>query len=256
MASAQSRSKIRHSQQKAKLRETLKEFSETILSLAKRIIEVVTNSPVTSATIAGTLAVSPFAYHAVNSQLNAAFQELGGNQQEVLSHFLDQTTELLDHKTLDIPSNQLDEHSKQLLSANSFTVLRSLNGRGKGRLLRFLSEVELIQANQPAISLSGADLRDIDLQNAWLPDINLNGAYVLKGNLQKVNLKRADLVGTNLTGTDLTGANLRDANLTGANLTGANLRDANLDVDKAIQSGAKFCHATMPNGKPSTQPCP
>ena len=251
MTSAQSKSRIRQSRQQVKLRETLKEFSETLLSMAKEIMGVITNNPVTSTAIAGTLAVSPLAYHAVNSQLSGAFQELSSTQQEVLSHFFDQTTELLNQKTIGISSSQLDEHHKNLLSTSALTALRSLDGTGKGRLLRFLSENELIKANQPKVLLSGADLRKIDLEDAWLPDANLQGAYILNGKLIHTNLTRVNLRGAVLTGTNFT-----DANLMGTNFTGANLTGAYLDINKAVQDGANFCRATMPDRSLSTLPCP
>lgn len=274
------------------------------IDFGKQALDAFKANPVTAATIASTILV-PSAYIVVppvystvkpqiarviqsgvtslqpnssapKSQVHLAVQDLDVKQQEVLNHFLDRTLELLEHKTIAIFSNQPNEKIRRLLQANAFTALRSLDSRGKGRFLRFLSEAELIKTNQPAIFLSGVDLREIDLQNAWLPEINLGGTYILNGKLKNVSLKRANLAGADLTGADLAGADLTDADLThtyltGANLTGADLTDADLpgadltganltgvhlDVDKAIQNGANFCHATMPDGKPSTQPCP
>lgn len=256
MASSQSKSNSKNdaSLRSSDIWEKTMKFGEEILEFGNNIVELIKANPLPAAAIMGTVLVPPAAY-AVNQQVNVAFQELGGNQQEVLNHFLDKTAELLNQEIIRATINQPDDNSKKLLKANSFTALRSLDGRGKGRLLRFLSEAELIKANQPNISLSGADLREVNLQNAWLPAINLDGAYVLNGNLQNVNLKEAHLAGINLTDANLTDANLTGANLTGANLTDANLTGANLDVGEAIQSGAIFCRTTMPNGQLSTQSC-
>jgi hypothetical protein len=130
-----------------------------------------------------------------------------------------------------------------LLKSYSFAALRNLEGRDKGTFVRFLAENELIKAEQPNVSLTGADFSNIDLKDAWLPDINLQRVYILKGSLVNTNLTRANLKGAVLKGTDLTGAVLTDADFTYADLT-----NVTLDIDKAIREGATFCNATMPDG--------
>ncbi len=140
-----------------------------------------------------------------------------------------------------LPEDQQISHpgGDRLLQAKTLTVLRNLDGKGKGQVIRFLAESQFIQANQSEILLSGADLKEIDLKDAWLPDINLKGAFIGKGMLMHTNLKRANLTGADLTGADLTGADLTDADLTGANLTGTNL-----------------CNAILPDRTQSKQGCP
>jgi hypothetical protein len=130
-----------------------------------------------------------------------------------------------------------------LLKSNSFAALRNLSGQDKGVFIRFLAENGLITAEQPEVLLAGANLREIDLEDAWLPDINLQRAYILDANLANTNLTRVNLSNAVLKGTDLTGAVLTDTDFTDADLTGAQL-----DVEKAIQVGAIFCNATMPDG--------
>lgn len=119
----------------------------------------------------------------------------------------------------------------------------------------------------------GLCLRNVDLQNAWLPLVdlercdlqsahlngaNLYGALLEVANLkdamledailQGANLKDAILEGANLEGAILNGANLKDANLRGAKLKSAFLENANLDganLDGANLEGANLQGATL-----------
>ncbi len=162
-------------------------------------------------------------------QSTSTYQQLSleTQQQEILLNYLNQVEALTADKVL-------ADQDKNRLEANSLTTLRNLDGEHKGYLIRFLNEQGLLKANQQELSLSGANLRGIILKDAWLPDINLEGTYMLNGELQNVSLKRANLKQTDLTGADLTGADL-----TGADLTGAIL-----------------CHTTMPDGSTANQGCP
>jgi len=111
-----------------------------------------------------------------------------------------------------LPKTQREE-IKELARGQTLTVLREVDGNGKGALLTFLNGAGLIRAEKPAVALTYADL---------------HGA----------NLVGANLVGANLVGANLVGANLQRANLVGANLVGANLQGTiNLDqkqIDRAI----------------------
>ena len=87
----------------------------------------------------------------------------------------------------------------------------------------------LLETNQcVGCDLSGAVLKDMNLQAA-----NLEGA-----NLQKADLERANLQTTNLQGANLRGADLGKANIAAANLRGANLFDA--DLEKANLQAANL----------------
>jgi uncharacterized protein YjbI with pentapeptide repeats len=146
----------------------------------------------------------------------------------------------------------------KLIEVKLFTTFRNLDSKGKGHLIRLLDEGGFIKANKPEISLSGANLQQIDLHDAWLPDINLKGAYISGGKLSQTNLKRANLIEAKLNSTNLTGANLTEAKLTGADLNRANLTDANLtgaDLNNADLNSAKLCNTTMPNGSKSRTGC-
>ncbi len=88
------------------------------------------------------------------------------------------------------------------------------------------------------IDLSGANLKEANLNGAVLTSVKLNGA-----NLQKANLQNAKLHMAKLQGADLRDAKLQDADLEWANLKGANLSGAYLD-DAGLQNshlqGAEF----------------
>jgi uncharacterized protein YjbI with pentapeptide repeats len=136
------------------------------------------------------------------------------------------------------------EENMVLLRSNSFAALRDLEGNDKGTLIRFLAENHLINSEQPIVVLAGADLRHVDLEDAWLPDISLQKAYILDGNLVNTDLTRANLRNAVLKRVDLTGAILKDTDFTNADLEGAFL-----NVDEALESGAVFCGAIMPDGE-------
>ena len=75
--------------------------------------------------------------------------------------------------------------------------------------------------------LSYADLRGVNLRDAFLGYANLKGA-----DLRGVNLSHADLNSANLNGADLREADLKYADLRRAKLKYANLNDANLRLAK------------------------
>jgi len=118
--------------------------------------------------------------------------------------------------------------------------------------------------NAESLKLSGVNLKNVDLQGAYLQDASLAGANLqganladalLQGaNLAGANLKDADLQGASLQGANLTGANLNLANLSGADLTGANLSVANLhgaDLQNANFTNANLSGANL-NGANTT----
>ena len=223
------------------------DFGNKALDFGRDIFEIIKSNPILAASVAGAFIVAPSAYTAVSSQSyqpDVGFQALDSDQQVVVNHFIDKTADLLDPQSLDSSNNTLDENVRRSLKSNSFTALRNLDGRGKGRLLRFLAEYELIEAENPEISLAGADLREIDLEDAWLPDVDLRRVYMMNGNLARTNLVRTNLSDASLKGVDFTEANLKDTDFTRANLTGAQF-----DEEKAKEEGAIFCDAIMPDGE-------
>ena len=97
-----------------------------------------------------------------------------------------------------------------------------------------LSLANLREADLQAAFLTGADLRGADLCGANLEEAFLDGANLQGANLQRANLSRAMLQGADLRQANLREADLQDAKLAGAKLHMANLQGANL-VSSKIQ---------------------
>ncbi len=179
-------------------------------------------------------------------------------QEETLQTYLDRLLDLLVEEDLRQPETS---KAGQAARIRTLTVLRRLDGRRKGLVLRFLHEsllihalseigppiilvdadlsgadlhkADLAQADLSATDLSHADLRDADLSGTKLIEANLHGADLSGADLSGADLGGADLSDTwlewaNLSGANLSGANLSDTSLAGANLIGANLIGANL----------------------------
>jgi len=99
--------------------------------------------------------------------------------------------------------------------------------------------------------LSGQNLKNTPLANAYLVGGSLQGSNLNGGSLAGAILTNATLAGANLNNANLTGALLNGADLSGANLHGANLTDADLsgaDVSGANLNGARFSNTTCPDG--------
>ena len=75
-------------------------------------------------------------------------------------------------------------------------------------------------------NFAGLNLRGIKLSHAFLPEIDLSGAYLNGSDFSHSNLQNACLRGADLRGVNLTGTNLTGADLSGADLKGANIREA------------------------------
>jgi hypothetical protein len=106
---------------------------------------------------------------------------------------------------------------RELARGQTLTVLREVDGNGKGSLLTFLYGAGLIGAKDPAVkpivALTEADLQEADLQEADLQGADLRGANLMGADLRGANFLLADLERANLQGADLRGANLWEANL-------------------------------------------
>ncbi len=88
-----------------------------------------------------------------------------------------------------------------------------------------------------AIQLDNAYLSDVDLVQAWMPraslrKADLTGAKLTKAKLTEAKLSGADLRGADLKGADLNGADLSEADLSWTNLSEADLNGANLSETK------------------------
>jgi uncharacterized protein YjbI with pentapeptide repeats len=102
--------------------------------------------------------------------------------------------------------------------------------------------VDMHNASMASMRLDGANLQRANLSYAILQLANLKGA-----NLMLANLEGAHLHAVNLRGANLMMANLRKVSLLDADLSGANLRGANLTG--AILLKARFDNATWTDGR-------
>jgi Pentapeptide repeats (8 copies) len=200
---------------------------------------------------------------------------------EMLQTYLDQMGPMLLEKHLRTTE---DVDVQNLARARTLTTLDALDPERKRRVLRFLTETELINARlpegqslvsacpqdklpvipserQPAVSLKYARLGGvkigrhgllggIDLQQADLANADISDA-----DLSNTSLRGANLFEAHLSSTDLSKVDLRGACLSGAYLSGANLRRANLSGaqgvtrDRLVQQAASLEGATMPDGQ-------
>ena len=99
-----------------------------------------------------------------------------------------------------------------------------------------LNGAKLMRDNLQGADLKGANLKGANLIGAQLEGANLEGAM-----MQYVCLENANLKGANLKGAYLDNASLKGANLRGANLMTSHLKATNLE-------GAKLKGAKMPGG--------
>ncbi|MBI4781633.1 MAG: pentapeptide repeat-containing protein [Oscillatoriophycideae cyanobacterium NC_groundwater_1537_Pr4_S-0.65um_50_18] len=244
----------------------------------------------------------------VTSAITQGVQTEDGRQ-KALNDYVNGMRELIASEQIDRSNPQM---TADLQDSRTFLVMRELDGDGdrKGQILRFLHETCLIRTaialercatlsssdeglsfeaqklklkvlhdklQDAQVTLSGINLNGVVLEDAWVPNMDLQGAY-MKG----ANLEKADLRGANLTGADITpnpeegfwrkffltegmlklfpidpveanlkSARLNWANLTNANLTNADLTRANLrgtDLSNSDLTGVKLEKAIYDSG--------
>jgi uncharacterized protein YjbI with pentapeptide repeats len=179
---------------------------------------------------------------AVEEQRAQAEQEIQEERAEhaTLQAYLDQMGTLLLDRNLRTPDENSDV--RRLARARTVVVLDALGPERQERVLRFLSEAELIQPTpadkQPVIALKYINLENIELPHRIL---------LRSANLQQADLSGANLAHIDLRGTYLAGAHLEDANLEGAFLEGADLSGAFLEG--AHLSGADLTNVDLSNAE-------
>src|SRR5215216_2520079 len=158
-------------------------------------------------------------------------------QDEALQAYLEGMGNLLLDEGL--LTSQEDEEVRTLARARTLTILGRVDGARKRSVVQFLYESELIEKDQPIVSLSGADLTDADLSGT-----DLRGADLRVADLRRAYLSRAVLFGADLSDAVLFDAELSDARLRGANLSGIRgVTPEELEATAFSLSGAK-----MPDG--------
>ena len=102
--------------------------------------------------------------------------------------------------------------------------------------------VDMRDATMATMRLDGANLQGANLQRAILQLANLKGANLMLANLEGAHMHASNLQNANLMLANMQRVNLLDADLSGSNLTGANLTGA-------ILIKAKFDNATWTDGR-------
>lgn len=116
------------------------------------------------------------------------------------------------------------------------------------RVLGWLEDGSLQEANLDGAQLQGADLRGANLRGAYLYGANLRGAILERTDLREADLCETNLQGANLRAADLSGAKLSRADLQKARLHDANLRKATLrraDLREALLAEANLQEADL-----------
>ena len=186
-------------------------------------------------------------YQAVEDELAKLEREDDG---VALRTYFDQMAQLLLDRNL--LGSEDDGEVQQLARARTLTAIAASDAEDNRSLTRFLSDTDLVTGTDPVSILRGAYLPNVELSGAFLPaadlytsklgGADLSGAFLISANLAGSILSDADLEGANLRYADLSHASLIGADLRGANLGGAKVTDEQLDTCESLQG------ATMPDG--------
>lgn len=127
--------------------------------------------------------------------------------------------------------NRAFQNFTWFLTGHGFTNADDIDACKHIRDLLSLTDTEVCLSGW---NLSGSDLHDVDLSNAYLSGTNLSsanltGTNLCNADLRYANLSSANLAEANLSNADLSGANLTDADLTNSLLNGASIEAADLN---------------------------
>src|SRR5215212_9452751 len=196
------------------------------------------NAPLVSALIA---LIGVLITQIVNTHLTRTTQE----NQQLLDQEARQNSELQSYLSTvgELPSNS-DPAADTAAQAQTLTVLPDLDSEQKRTVMQFLYQADLINKDNPRISLFYADLTSANLKGTdsqenkfVLDNVNLRGVNLADADLEYIsltgsNLSYSHLVNTNLSNADLSDADLNHAYLANADLSGATLSDADLNHAK------------------------
>jgi uncharacterized protein YjbI with pentapeptide repeats len=124
----------------------------------------------------------------------------------------------------------------------NFAGLEFRNTSSDDRIVEFLKNIKIHNANLRGAILSGVYLKGIDLSGSDLSGADLSRSRLMEANLSEVNLTGSNLTETILYSANLTKTCLESANLTRADLRGAECNFANFSQSVLIEtklSGAK-----------------
>jgi uncharacterized protein YjbI with pentapeptide repeats len=145
----------------------------------------------------------------------------GLSQQEILETYQNYVYQLVTEENL--KQLQVSHPLRTTAKLQTLAILDQIDGTYRTQLLQFLVESNLVSAENPTISLHGANLSRTDLRDQTLVKTNLRGANLSDANLNGTDLSQTKLFGATLDRSDLGFANLSDAELFRANLKNANL---------------------------------
>ncbi len=134
------------------------------------------------------------------------------------------------------------------LSQALITVFKESFPRTRRILEEQSTQLDLQSLDATHIQLDNAFLIRSDLERVWMREALLREARLSDAKLSEAYLRRADLRGTYLNRADLTKANLTFANLSKARLKGVNLSGADLwraDLSEAELNGADLSETNL-----------
>lgn len=160
-------------------------------------------------------------------------------EQTTLENYFSHMTELLLSYDLRLRTDPSSEE-RVIARARTLAVLRSLEDENrKGQLMRFLTELNLIDLADPVLSLYGADLRQADLSGVIMNKVGLYGVDLSGADLSNATIREANLGATNLSGADLSNATLEGSDLERANLFEADLSKAKLSMSNLSKANLR-----------------
>jgi uncharacterized protein YjbI with pentapeptide repeats len=154
-------------------------------------------------------------------------------QDVTLEAYFDRMTALLLEEGL--RDSEEGDEVRKIARTRTRVVLRRMDGKRNGHVVRFLSEAGLMLSGSQLVSLEGIDLQGSDLEKVNLAKVNFQ-----KSNLREAKMWKANLEGADLWRADLSGARLFDADLNSADLQHANLQEAFL-MDASLQCVNLMC---------------
>lgn len=171
--------------------------------------------------------------------------------QDALERYIVKMQEQILNEDKPLASLPHSDPRRAMVRTWTLTLLKRLDSDGKRDVVRFLYEHGLIKAEQPVVSLRGADLSDANLSRMNLWGVNLSGADISNADLSYASfcgfvghsaawskaIERGGDLGdllqpmttSDLSDAKLNGAVLRRTLLCGSNLLGADFAGAVLD---------------------------
>lgn len=183
------------------------------------------------------------------SNYQEAERAAAAQRKEIIKHFDEAILSLLPeikHGAAEIPAQVRVKIDETIRAA-----LLKLDGKGKGEMLHFLFERDLLCGENSLVEWDGADFSGATLHNARLNRVcmegvdlrkaRLDGAHLAKSRLSRANLRKAYLRHADLREAVLVACNLSGAHLEHANLEGADLSDASLEGAFLINANLSHC---------------